>query len=371
MQEKLPLQPWLSIYEVASRMDADGHDVHIVTDTQDGAKSHQLNMHVVSSLRGSNKTEIYSVIDKLEPDLLVTLVTPLNLATGGWVSRYTNAQKIAFSSYPFYSFMELLRAVPHVKLVELKSYFRHLLVPGFIWKSKLKKNYTCVICQSESGRDRLLNLVGDSIAIHSVPPGIDLSVWKPVQTAKVETSTLRLIYLGTASDIRGFGICLKTYKSISSLDISLTVLARGASNQQLKEISKKLESLEIKHKTSLLGGWMDRNEMIDYINKADLVVLPFVLVPSELPVSVMEVIACGTPVITTDIDGLPSTVGKAGVIVRQGSCASLASAIEDIYDNRNKVHQLEKGCIAESARMYGWNMMYEKWLEKIDASQKR
>ena len=58
VQEKLPLQPWLTIYEVASRMAVDGHDVYIVTDTHDAASSHQLKVHVVSSLRGSNKTEI-------------------------------------------------------------------------------------------------------------------------------------------------------------------------------------------------------------------------------------------------------------------------------------------------------------------------
>ena len=94
--------------------------------------------------------------------------------------------------------------------------------------------------------------------------------------------------------------------------------------------------------------------------------LPFVLVPSELPVSVMEVIACGTPVITTDIDGLPSTVGKAGVIVKQGSYISLKTAIIELYKQREKLDQLKACCVRESAKMYGWDMMYEKWVEKMN-----
>ena len=370
IQEKLPLQPWLTIYEVASRMADDGHDVHIVTDTQEEVNSHQLKIHVVSSLRGSNKAEIYSVIDEIKPDLLVTLITPLNLATGGWVSRYVNAQKIAFSSYPFYSFKELLRAVPHVKLVELKSYFRHLLVPGFIWKKRLKNNYSCVICQSESGRNRLSKLLARDMKVYSVPPGIDLNTWKPVKKTNTASKTLKLLYLGTASDIRGFNICLQAYKAVSGNDISLTILARGATTQQAEEISEKLEVLNIKEKCDLIGGWIDKDEMISYINKSDLVVLPFVLVPSELPVSVMEVIACGTPVITTDIDGLPSTVGKAGVIVKQGSFMSLKTAIIELYNQREKLELLKGCCMTESAKMYDWDVMYEKWVKKMSDDEK-
>ena len=364
VDEKLPLQPWLTINEVASRMVSAGHDVHIVTDTHDDSVS-PYNLHVIKSLRGSNKAEIYSVIDKIAPDLIVTLVTPLNLATGGWIQRYSTIETVAFSSYPFYSISELIRAIPHVRFTELKSYFRQVLVPGFIWKAKLRKNYSCVICQSDSGKKRLEKLVGSGIDIHSIPPGINLDNWKPQQTSDDKSTALKLLYLGTASDIRGFGVCIKAYASLAGQDVLLNVLARGATVEQVNTISDKLTSMGVRETTELIGGWMDREEMITYISKADLVILPFVLVPSELPVSVMEVIACGTPVVTTDIDGLPSTVGSAGVIVKQGSCSSLVEAIKHIRDNREKLDELKDHCIAKTERMYGWDTMYRLWLETL------
>lgn len=370
INEKLPLQPWLTINEVALRLKDDGHDVHIVTDVDDVVAS-DLNIHVVRSLRGSNKEEIYSVIDDIAPDTLITLITPLNLATGGWIARYADSQVIAFSSYPFYSFKELLRAFPHVKFVELKSYLRHLLVPGFLWKTRLKKYYNGVICQSESGKTRLLNLLSQDVKVHSIPPGIDLDTWKPAQISIANSKTLKLLYLGTASAIRGFNICLQSYKEVADKDISLTILARGATTIQTEAISTKLEIMGIKEKCHLIGGWIDRDEMIAHINTADLVVLPFVLVPSELPVSVMEVIACGTPVITTDIDGLPSTVGEAGMIVKQGSSGSLSAAIIDLYDQRVQLDHLKDCCIAESAKMYAWDVMYDKWATKMIADNEK
>jgi glycosyltransferase involved in cell wall biosynthesis len=367
INEKLPLQPWLTINQIAIRLKNDGHDVHIITDTQDDSSS-TLRIHVIKSLRASNKDEIFAEIDEIDPDVLVTLITPLNLATGGWVSRYKRANLVAFSSYPFYSFMELFRAFPHIKFIELKSYIRHLLVPGFLWKRTLKQNFTSVICQSESGRNRLIRLLKSTIPVYSIPPGINLDEWRHTNLPDSESAILKLLYLGTASEIRGFDICLKAYNAVSGLDISLTILARGASPEDEKTIAKKLESLNSNAKTKLLGGWIDKAELLAYINKSDLIILPFVLVPSELPVSVMEVIACGTPVITTNIDGLPSTVGSAGAIVKQGSYKSLVNAITVIYNNREKLLQLTESCSIETAKMYSWDVMYDKWLEKLNVT---
>lgn len=365
IEEKLPLQPWLTINNFARYCDDLGYDVHIVTDSTDIVDS-VLNIHTISSLRGSNSSEIYSVIDKIDPDIFVTLITPLNLATGSWVSRYKNAKIVGFSSYPFYNFLELLRAVPHVRFSDLKSYLRHLLVPDFLWRRCLHENYLCVISQSDSGAERLSRLVKSKTSIHSIPPGIDLNEWKPPEKIGKSTKTLKLLYLGTASSIRGFDVCISAYKSLSELDINLTILARGATERQEKVISSDLDQLGIAERTKLVGGWIDRDEMIAYIHSADIVVLPFILVPSELPVSVMEVIACGTPVITTNIDGLPSTVGSAGIIIKQGSVNSLKNAIIDLCNNKQKLKCLNNNCLNMSSKMYSWDVMCKKWLEKIN-----
>jgi glycosyltransferase involved in cell wall biosynthesis len=262
--------------------------------------------------------------------------------------------------------MELIRAIPHVSFSELKSYLRHLLVPALLWKRSLYKYFSCVICQSDSGRARLSKLLKSRIPVYSIPPGINRDEWKSLPALTQRNAALKLLYLGTASSIRGFEICLRAYRAVSDLDISLDILARGASEEQVKAISGQLEALDIANKTQLIGGWMGRDDMIACLNEADIVVLPFVLVPSELPVSVMEVIACGKPVITTDIDGLPSTVGSAGIIVRQGSVKSLVAAISGVYHNRQELERLKRNCLEVTSRMYAWEEMYRMWLEKIN-----
>jgi glycosyltransferase involved in cell wall biosynthesis len=86
-----------------------------------------------------------------------------------------------------------------------------------------------------------------------------------------------------------------------------------------------------------------------------------VLVPSELPVSVIECIACGTPVIATDIDGLPDAVGAAGIIVRSGSATELAGAMRDLATDTLRVEQLREHCIESRKHMRDWIAVGLEW----------
>jgi len=105
--------------------------------------------------------------------------------------------------------------------------------------------------------------------------------------------------------------------------------------------------------------------MVAEIQAATAVLLPFVVVPSELPVSAMEAIACGTPVISTNIDGLPSTVGKAGLIVKQGSSKQLAQAMLDLHADRKRLTHCREACIQQTGKMKTWQEMGAQWEEVL------
>jgi glycosyltransferase involved in cell wall biosynthesis len=123
----------------------------------------------------------------------------------------------------------------------------------------------------------------------------------------------------------------------------------------------------MRERVEIIGGWMDRKRYRDELRAADVVVLPFVLVPSELPVSVIECIACGTPVIATDIDGLPDAVGTAGVIVRSGSAAALAVAMRDLALDPVRIEQLHMRCIEARKDMLDWPGVGREWLRVLSA----
>ena len=76
----------------------------------------------------------------------------------------------------------------------------------------------------------------------------------------------------------------------------------------------------------------------------------FAVYPSEwyenCPFSVMEAISYGTPVIATDIGGLPELVedGKTGMLFEYGNVEELKSRIESLYNNRELLEKYTYNC---------------------------
>jgi glycosyltransferase involved in cell wall biosynthesis len=80
-----------------------------------------------------------------------------------------------------------------------------------------------------------------------------------------------------------------------------------------------------------LTGWVDHDEVPDALNDLALLVLPSQ--PTEgLPTTILEALACGTPVYASPVSGVPDIVrdGETGFHIGSREPATLASGIEDI-----------------------------------------
>ncbi|MFQ5644537.1 MAG: glycosyltransferase family 4 protein [Thiogranum sp.] len=360
------MQPWLTIRQVGRYLLDKGHDVLIVTDIEGDADVAGIPVHRVASLRGSNSGQVRALVEKLDPDCAVVLVTPLNLATTAWYELFGKIPAHAFASYPFYRRGELFTALRTVETGVLSSYLRHLLVPELLWKKKLRSLFSSVICQSESTRGHLSGITREHPPVHSIPPGIDKSRWVMRRDEWPADDDALYLYVGRASRIRGFYVALDAMTRLRERDIRLKVLARGADNVALEEIAAQVKRRGLENRVEVEGGWLDQQRLVEEIQAATAVLLPFVLVPSELPVSAMEAIACGTPVITTNIDGLPSTVGKAGLVVNQGSAEQLAGAMLELYTDKERLDGCREACVRQTGEMLSWGEMGDKWEEVLD-----
>jgi glycosyltransferase involved in cell wall biosynthesis len=217
-----------------------------------------------------------------------------------------------------------------------------------------------LIVQSQTTAERLKQSFGPKVIVHTIPPGIDLEDW-PQQSKINNHDNLRLLYLGTATAIRGFDLALEAMARLSDMSVNLRVLARGADTFDLAKMQAKISQLGVDEKVSLAGGWINRSQLIEEIHSADAVLQPFVLVPSELPVTAMEVIACGTPVIGSKIDGLPSTIGSAGIVIRQGNVEELTDAIVRLVQKAHVRTIWRDGCLQQRSAMLNWDQVTAQW----------
>jgi|GEM_PF-2779313 len=362
---KLPLQPWLTIRRVAEGLARRGHEVHLVSDVARPAQIQGVESHPVASLRGSNSAELRALLARLQPEALVFLPTPLNIVTSPWLDGL-DCRCIGFASYPFYNGRELLTALRCIGWAEVRQYLRHLLVPGFVWSRVLRRRLQALVAQSATTAARLRGALGEQAECLCIPPGIELEGW-PHRTRREETpgGGVRLLYLGAAIGIRGFDLALDALARVRHSGVRLRVLARGADGEALANICSAVSRRGLEGRVEIEGGWMDRTQLVAEIHAADAVLQPFVLVPSELPVTAMEVIACGTPVIGSAIDGLPSTIGPAGTVVRQGSAVALAEAIDRFAQDAKVRAAWRQGCLQQRQAMLGWDAITERWEEVL------
>ena len=360
------LQPWLTIHKVATELISLGWELHLLTDLQTRPTLDGFHAHYVKSMRPSNTAELRTVLKNISPDRVVVLATPLNLMLTGWY-KFVGCRMVALLSYPFYTQKEIVRALPHLNGGDLITYGRHALVPRYLWARTLRKYFSAVIAQSPSTANRVAGAAGQKVEGHYLRAGLDLEYWTPASRYGMDQyrthSNLRFIYVGSPRSIRGFDVLLNAFRRLYGYQVELRILARGSSDADVVKLRGRINSSigRMQDRVEIIGGWMQQEDYREQLRCADVVVLPFVLVPSELPVSVLECIACGTPVIATDIDGLPDAVGEAGIIVRAGSAAALAGAMRSLAEDPEKLMLLRTRCIDVRKNMPGWDEVGKEW----------
>lgn len=363
------LQPWLTVHEIARVLIGAGWEVHLMSDVAQRPTLEGMRHHYVQTMRPSNSRQVRAILDDIAPDRVVVLSTPLNLMLSSWY-KHVQCKLFAFLSYPFYTYSELARALPHLGRDDLITYVRHALVPKVLWSATLRRYYSAVIAQSERTACRVAAAAGSGVVAHGLRAGLDLDFWTPAGTDATRVRpAVRYLYVGSAKAIRGFDVLLDAFRSLAGTGAELRVLARGSSPDEVDKLRTRIDKRvgRMREHVEVVGGWMQRERYREELRAADLVVLPFVLVPSELPVSVIECIACGTPVIATDIDGLPDAVGAAGVIVRSGSVKDLAGAMRKLAVDPARLGQLRGHCAEARTGMLGWSDVGQEWLKVLSS----
>ncbi len=362
---QLRLQPWLTIHRIGLHFKRTGHQVHVITDC-DSQEQEDFIIHPVATLRGINSSQILSAIESIQPDKIIVCVSPLSLVSASWYRIFEKYNAYAFMSNAFYTVVEVFKAFRFMTLKDCKEFGRQMIVPRFVWGRQLKKRFKGVICQSINTRDRLKEALNSKIPVHFIPPGIDFELWPLKKTKEFGQGCSVFLYAGSLKKIRGYELILKAFSQIKQKGITLQLLARGADDIEVQQIRDRLSGYGINCHLDIVGGWIPAEGFREYLQNATAVLLPFILVPSELPVTVMESIACGTPVIVSNIDGLPGAAGSAGYVVPHADVQALVRAVKKIHLEKSECQKLENACTSVRESMISWETVSQKWHKVLE-----
>ena len=156
-----------------------------------------------------------------------------------------------------------------------------------------------------------------------------------------------VLFLGRLNEKKGVFDLLRAWPAVRALvPEARLVLAGNGDVRPLLELASQLGVRE----TLVLPGWITGAGKREWLARADIFVLPSHA--EGLPVSVLEAMICGIPVVATDVGGIPEVVadGAEGVLVPQSDPRALANALSGLLQDGTRRESVATAALARAKR---------------------
>ena len=204
--------------------------------------------------------------------------------------------------------------------------------------------------------------------IKVIPNGVDLEVftYKNTQHFNMDAvdSSYQMLYFGTLSSWQGVNLAVEALGLINrDFAACLTVIGQGR-DYQIKNLKQLAYKLGVLDKLNILAP-MPQQDLVAHIHTSDVILAPLTasdrnLVQGCCPLKILESMATGTPVITSDIP-VVQELGENGVhflSVKPGSAKAIKDAVLQLRD-KELATQLTINARKRIEEYYTWQLAGE------------
>jgi len=384
----LRLQPWRYLHEVARQLIGQGHAVTILSDGRtpgvsgdDVAGVPIRRVASISSPRWRGNMQIQAALQDLRPDMILWHVGVLSFVwqePKGWPS----VPVVGIFTSPIYRPREIVRPGlgPLLKGYRLSSvHILSTIMPRQILPMAMRKGIMQhLVVQTATTGGRLTEAGIRAEQIHIIPPGTD-PIWHSASGEEAREIRSQLgytaddtvvVYFGSPARLRGLhslvqgmGLALRADPSLK-----LLILSRRHENELFREdraLSQLVSDPAFRSSVKVVSGFLAEDTLIRHIAACDIVALPFELISSDAPLSLLEARALGKPIVTTALGCLPELVaGGIGYFAQPADPVSLAQALQHAsadFRSRSDASQPIQDSSSPGQGVRSWQQMGEEW----------
>lgn len=234
----------------------------------------------------------------------------------------------------------------------------------------------CIVAATPAERIQLMWLYGaDMRRIRVIPPGVNVSHFHPVpkdearRAIGMQDDSLLLLFVGRIEQIKGIDILLQALAILKreererSQNLCLAIIGgmadeEAGENAELRRLKALGAELGLDSLVAFLGA-KNQETLQYYYSAAEAVIMPSHY--ESFGMVALEAMACGTPVIASEVGGLAFLVqdGVTGFHVPTNDPAELAGKIRLILDNEPLRREMAAAATAYAQR-YSWPLIADR-----------
>lgn len=378
-KNNMHLMPWRYVLEIAKGMMNSGNNVTVVSDGSQEHAPFPTCLPPVRMVKGPflKDNPLYQAcIRESKPDVIYFPVSRRS-AISGRISPFEGIPHIAYFPSTWYQpgvTLPLCRKLPFVDAI---TYAFESLVPGtWLVRALKKKRVLGVATVTDYTADQFIRCDWPRNRTGVFPPGVDSretggnSSEIYMRYADKIGGRKYILFMGPSKAIRGIYFLLKAFDRAASMlnEVLLVCLIRKDTGQEGQRFQAALNYLKNRHQVIVIEEKLEKKDVMAFIAGSHAVALPFLLVPSEVPLSVIEALSLGKPVLISETGGTSCFVGKAGIVVPPNDIKALSKGIVHVCSDTELHATLSREARELIARQSNWGQVaqdYVRFTEQV------
>ena len=176
--------------------------------------------------------------------------------------------------------------------------------------------------------------------------GVDIRRYSTVKKPR----GLRILFVGNLVERKGVIYLLRAFREIKKEVPEAELVIAGKKNEKSPYV-KEL----VKNSTDgvTFTGTVTEEELVRHYQKANILVHPALY--EAFGMTLLEAMSCGTPVIATDVGGIPEVLGNSGILIRPRNTQDIEKAVLSLFDNRKKYDTFIKRGRERVEKLFSWD----------------
>jgi len=222
------------------------------------------------------------------------------------------------------------------------------------WRKKVEKvieKSDLILPISKFAEKELIRLgcKKERMIIH--PMGINTKIFKPGKKAYSGSDIFTFIMIGRFVEKKGFIYGIRAFAELNSKTDFLSELIIVGDGKREEKLKREVEKLKLKNKV-LFTGKLTQQEVVKNMQKSQCLICPSITTEKGkregLPITIMEALACGLPVIATRHAAIPEIIKEDRFLALEKDVLDLSFKMKKVAEN----YKEEEIFFADQKRKY-------------------